>query len=144
MDEDYLIGAFNHVKSLSPEIVVYTGDFTSYAPGVFAHVQSLFPHLPLGRLATLGILGNHDYGPGWAHPEVARRISELASQAGVRVLRNELAQVDGLQIIGLDDLWAGHFNPEKAFSGLNPGQAALVLSHNPDTADLPCWAKFQG
>jgi hypothetical protein len=25
-------------------------------------------------VATLGILGNHDFGPGWAHPELAERI----------------------------------------------------------------------
>jgi hypothetical protein len=139
-----LIHSFEKVKNLAPDIVVYTGDFTSYEMGSFEHANHMFAYLPLGNRATLGILGNHDYGPAWAHPEVADRISALATSAGVRVLRNEVADINGLQVAGLDDLWANRFQPMRALGNLDPKKASLVLSHNPDTVDKPGWGEYAG
>ena len=144
VDDSYLIRTFQRVKSLSPEIVVYTGDFTSYEEGIFAHAKRVFAHLPLGQRATFGILGNHDYGPGWSDNKAAKRIAQLASTAGVTVLRNEIAEVDGLQIVGLDDLWARRFDPDRGLADLRSGKSAIVLSHNPDTVDLPGWSDYRG
>ncbi len=144
VDDSYLIHTFKRVKELAPEIVVYTGDFTCYDANVFDHAGSMFAHLPLGTRATFGILGNHDYGPGWAHPEIAARIAASAREAGVHILRNETAEIDGLQIVGLDDLWAHHFKPGHALAALDPQRASLVLSHNPDTADQPGWEGYSG
>jgi predicted MPP superfamily phosphohydrolase len=45
----------------------------------------------MGTRATFAILGNHDYGLAWSHPEVADRIAALAAAAGVKMLRNEVA-----------------------------------------------------
>jgi predicted MPP superfamily phosphohydrolase len=144
VDDDYLRGSFRRVGELSPEFIVYTGDFTSYAADVFDHTRRMFSHLPLGRRGTFGILGNHDYGPGWSHPEVAMQVAALATGAGVRILRNEVADAGGLHIVGLDDLWANRFDSKVAFEVLRPGVAALVLSHNPDTADLTGWDAYSG
>jgi uncharacterized protein len=144
VSESYLLHTFERVKDLAPEIVIYTGDFTCYSEDVFARVQRLFPHLPLGSRGTVGILGNHDYGPGWARPRVADRIAELAGEAGVRVLRNEVVEIEGLQIVGLDDLWARRFEPGHAWHFLNPKRASVVLSHNPDTVDEPVWGAYAG
>jgi predicted MPP superfamily phosphohydrolase len=144
VDDSYLVRAFKQVTDLAPEIVVYTGDFTSYEAGIFAHARRVFTHLPRGSRATFGVLGNHDYGPGWAHPEIADRIAALAGAVGVRILRNEVAEVDGLQVVGLDDLWAHRFEPKHALAALDPRRASLVLSHNPDTADRPEWGEYAG
>ena len=144
VDDRYLLETFQRVRSLAPEFVVYTGDFTCYAEDVFEHARKIFPYLPVGRLGTFGVLGNHDYGPSWAHPEIAHKIAKLASDASVRILRNEAVEVAGLQVVGLDDLWAGQFKPASAMSALRPGEAALVLSHNPDTADEPVWGSYSG
>ena len=83
------------------------------------HARRVFPQLPLGSHATLGILGNHDYDPAWADPKVADRLVASAASVGVRVLRNEVAEVDGLQIAGLDDLWANRFEPVRTFAALD-------------------------
>ena len=144
VDDDYLIRSFDIVRNLAPDIIAYTGDFTSYAHDVSAHTERMFAHLPLGLLGTFGILGNHDYGPYWTRPDVADAIARLATAAGVRILRNEVADVAGLQIVGLDDLWAGRFDLPQAMAGLQSATAALVLSHNPDTADLPGWGNYAG
>ena len=51
------------------------------------------------------------------------------------VLRNDVREIEGLQIAGLDDLWAGEFAPLPALRRLDSSRASLVLSHNPDTVD---------
>ena len=144
VDDAYLIGVFERVRKMAPDIVVYTGDFTSYHPGILSQIAGVFPHLPLGGKGTFAVLGNHDYGHGYQNSAVADGIVDAAAAVGVRVLRNEIAEVDGLQVIGMDDFWAGRFAPQLAFSSLDSTRASLVLSHNPDTADEAGWESYAG
>ena len=60
------------------------------------------------------------------------------------MLRNEVAEIDGLQVAGLDDLWAGRFDTARGLAALDPRKASLVLSHNPDTVDEPGWGDYRG
>jgi predicted MPP superfamily phosphohydrolase len=60
------------------------------------------------------------------------------------VLRNQVLDAEGLQIVGLDDLWAGHFRPNDVLGALDVNRGAVVLSHNPDTVDLPAWGNYEG
>ncbi len=142
--DDYVTATFRRIAALRPDIVVMTGDLMSYHAGVFEQLSSVYQHFPRGRLATLAILGNHDYGPAWSHPELARRVVEAVAPFGITVLRNEIHEIEGLQIAGLDDLWAGQFDPQRALMRLDSRRAAVVLSHNPDTADLPVWDGYEG
>jgi predicted MPP superfamily phosphohydrolase len=144
VDDSYLLEVFDRIRAISPDIVVYTGDFTSYAEDVLEHTRRLFEYLPVGTRATFGILGNHDYGPGWSQPQLADAIAALAQSAGVRVLRNEIGVTDGLQVVGLDDLWSTRFNTQAAFAQLEPSRAAIALCHNPDSVDRPGWESFSG
>jgi len=142
--DSYILQTFATVRALNPDIVVYTGDFTSYQRALYEHVERIYANAPKGRLATLGILGNHDYGPGWRHPEVAARLVEILGHAGIDVLRNQVREVGELQIAGLDDLWAGRFDPAGALGSLDRRRPALALSHNPDSVDLDGWQGFSG
>lgn len=144
VDDRYLIRTLQRVQQLSPEIVVYTGDFTSYEAEGLGHFTRMIPHLATGRHATIGILGNHDYGPGWSHPDIAENIVELVAAKGIQVLRNQVTDIRGLNIVGLDDLWGGRFALEKALSHVQPEQPSIVLSHNPDSADEPGWEPYSG
>lgn len=144
VNDGYVLRCFDRVRELGPDFVVYTGDFTSDEGGDFTRAERILPHLPLGRLGTVGILGNHDYGPNWSHPEIAARIASLATEAGVEMLRNQAIDIQGLRFIGLDDLWAGRFDLEAGLGGLKQGQANLLLTHNPDTVDLAGWDAYRG
>lgn len=140
----YILETFRRVRALRPDIVAYTGDFTSFEPGIEQHAARIYADLPRGRLATVGILGNHDYGIGWSDQPLAARLASLFQGLGVQVLRNSQTAVEGLQIVGFDDLWARQFDVERGLARFDPGQPALVLSHNPDTVDLPGWEQYQG
>jgi predicted MPP superfamily phosphohydrolase len=144
VDDDYVLATFRRIADLRPDIVVLTGDFVSYHDDVFNQLASVYRHFPTGRLGTAAILGNHDYGPGWRHSELAARLVEIVQPFGINVLRNQVCELGGLQIAGLDDLWADRFTPQPAFAQLDPRRAAIVLSHNPDTVDLPVWQHYEG
>ena len=142
--DDYMLGVFGDVARLAPDIVVVTGDWTTDHPGIMAQAERVYASLPRGRLATLGILGNHDYGHGWLDQRHGGNIAAIARHAGCTVLRNELTEVAGLQVVGMDDLWASAFRPEMALRALDASRPMLALSHNPDTVDLPGWDGFRG
>jgi predicted MPP superfamily phosphohydrolase len=149
VDDDYLVGAFERAAGLRPDILVATGDFISIldhrAPpdARFDQLRDVLAHFPRGRLATLGILGNHDYGRNWSEPAVAGRVVAAAERAGVRILRNEVATVDGLDVIGVDDLWAHHSDTTRSLAG-RASDAAIVLCHNPDAMDELSWGDYKG
>lgn len=145
VDDTYLAGVFADISALAPDLVVQTGDLVSYrGPQTLEQARALLPVFPRGKLGTFSILGNHDYGKGWNEPAVAEKISRLLADAGHTVLRNQSADVAGLQIVGLDDLWGRRFLPEKVLPRLAQDAPALVLSHNPDTCDLPRWSGYRG
>ncbi|MBI2895376.1 MAG: metallophosphoesterase [Deltaproteobacteria bacterium] len=144
VDDEYVRATFQRIAQLRPAIVVVTGDIISHHAAVLEQVDALSRELPRGHLATIAVLGNHDYGPGWSHPEIARALVETIAPRGITVLRNDVLEVEGLQIAGLDDLWAGRFDGAATLARLDPHRAALVLSHNPDTVDLDVWRGYEG
>jgi uncharacterized protein len=145
VDDGYLMAALDRVRALRPDILVITGDFVSYwGAGTFPQLDRVLSRLPHGTRATLAILGNHDYGRGWAQAGVADEIAARLAGLGVVVLRNESCTVDGLEMAGLDDYWGPRFSPQAVLSGLDPSKPAVVLCHNPDAVDLPVWGGFSG
>ena len=147
VDDAYIVDAFDGVAELRPEIVVVTGDFLTHEHGrgaaQYDQLRAVLSHLPRGRVATLGVPGNHDYGRGWSEPAVADRVIREAERAGVRVLRNEVADVQGLSVVGIDDLWAGRANPMPALRQ-RTSDGSIVLCHNPDTLDAMPWGDYRG
>lgn len=142
-DYNYLIDAFEEAQTLKPDIVVYTGDFVSYEnKEQLEQLKLVMKHAVKGKTATLAILGNHDYGKNWAEPKVAAAIENILNNEGLKTLRNTAHQIEGLNIIGVDDYWGTNFNPEKAMANFNPNQANIVLCHNPDVCDLNIWKGY--
>jgi len=142
---DYLLDCFRQVEELRPELIVVTGDWmTSRDTEVVDRVGELMRQLVRPPLGIFGTLGNHDYGPTWRNKRIADELAVALSDAGVNVLRNQTADVAGLQLIGMDELWAYQFLPEQALATYDPQRASLVLSHNPDTLDRGGWGSYQG
>lgn len=144
VDEDYLRRAFRRVAALKPEIVALTGDYISWRSDVLDDAARMYRHLPLGTQATVATLGNHDYGPNWRRPKVAAAVTAILQSAGVNVLRNHVADVHGLRIVGLEDLWGPFFDAGPVLERVGEGDSTLVLSHNPDSVDRPGWGAYRG
>lgn len=148
VDDKYLTGSFEKVKAEAPDIVVVTGDYVTWEEGrphkgKVAQLHRVLASLPKGRLATLGILGNHDYGHTWRDLRIGAGISQAVGEHGVRVLRNEVATVSGLDFIGIDDLWSGRADTRRAFAQ-RTSDAAISLCHNPDGLDELSWDGYSG
>jgi len=145
-DHNFVIDAFQKAKAYQPDFVVYTGDYVStYKDEVqYDKLEATLKNVVLGKLGTVGILGNHDYGRNWEEEAVAQKIVNMLESNGVQVLRNERIDIDGLNIIGFDDYWGLNFHSETAMQHLDLTKANLVLCHNPDVCDLDVWGSYKG
>lgn len=146
-DWQFIIDSFKEAQALTPDIVVYTGDFVNKREGVIDNTDlaTVFEHVVKGKLATVGVLGNHDYGKNWAEPEVADAVIAVLEQSGLTMLRNSATEITpGFHILGIDDYWGINFKPELVMPLHDPNIANIVLCHNPDVCDLDVWSGYQG
>ena len=141
----YLMDAMRTAQRMQPDIVVYTGDYISYeGPKQIKQLREVLQHAVRGRLGTLAVLGNHDYGYDWVQDKVAEKVVYELRRAGIIVLRNAIHRINGLAILGIDDYWGTNFYPREALRFYDDQQANLVLCHNPDVCDLDVWRGYQG
>ncbi len=144
-DYQYLIDSFQKVAQLQPDFVVYTGDYVSWKNSKqLTQLKEVMQYTVRGKLGTAGILGNHDYGHAWSQDHVADDISQILTDSGITVLRNDQQSFEGLNIVGLDDYWGTKFQPSNIMSKVDNTSANLLLNHNPDVADLDIWDGYQG
>ena len=145
VSSDFIIRSLVRLTALKPDMLVITGDLvTCHGDEQLQEVARVMRHCPIPPLGAYVALGNHDYGQGWRNIAVADALSGLLRGLGMTVLRNERKTVEGLQMVGLDDLWGPNFAPESVLAELGSGTPAIVLSHNPDAADRPVWAGYRG
>lgn len=139
---DYLRRVIEHALALKPDAFILSGDYVHNGKGPNELAASLFE--PLTRAApVVGVLGNHDwYGDG---PDMARRLKAI----GVRLVDNDRVFLTGerslvetddgssLCIAGFGDLKTATVEPDRALGGVDDSTPRIVISHNPDTAELP-------
>ena len=145
-DYNYIIESFKKAAEFNPDFVVYTGDYVStYKDEVqYKELEEVLNNCVKGRLGTVGILGNHDYGRNWSQHEVADNISNMLMEKGITLLRNEQKEFEGLNFIGFDDYWGLNFKPENVMNDYDISKPSVLLCHNPDVCDLNVWNNYQG
>ena len=142
-DYNYLIESFKKAKEFNPDFVMYTGDFVDYEnEEQFTQLETVLKHTVTGTLGTVGVLGNHDYGKDWVEPEVANKIVSILEANNVTILRNQETELNGLNIIGIDDYWGLNFDPKKATQNFKKEKPYIALCHNPDVCDLDVWNNY--
>ncbi|MBL4715331.1 MAG: metallophosphoesterase [Bacteroidia bacterium] len=140
----YLIESLKKAQEFNPDYVVYTGDYVSYeSREQLDQLREVLKSVVKGKIGTVGILGNHDYAHNWSQPEVAQKITEIVTEAGIHVLRNDQVELKGLNLTGLDDYWGTNYYPKEIMSKINHDAANIVLCHNPDVMDEPIWNSYQ-
>lgn len=145
VDSDYIAASLRRVSELNPDLVVVTGDFMSRGGTERAEeVARVFEHLGPSRFGCLAVLGNHDYGERWSDAAIADGLVRRLTDVGVTVLRNSARMVDGLRVVGIEDLWCPNFRLEVVPPLLAGDEPTVALCHNPDGADLPMWGSYRG
>lgn len=143
-DYHFIIDSFKKAKKYNPEFVVYTGDYIStYKDTVqYGKLEETLNNIVRGTIGTVAILGNHDYGRNFSQSDVADKVSTMLLNKEIRLLRNECAEIGGLNFIGFDDFWGTNFNPQNTMSGVDNSKANIALCHNPDVCDLDIWGDY--
>lgn len=121
----------DRVNALSPDLVVITGDlFDGMSDGMSAFAE------PLRALAApqgvFFVTGNHEVYAG------LRRSLDLLDRTGIRVLSNEVVDVDGLNLMGVS--YPGVDDPGQ-IRGLDAARATgrplILLFHTPTDIRAP-------
>ncbi|MCF2147646.1 metallophosphoesterase [Desmonostoc muscorum LEGE 12446] len=133
LSEGMLEKAIAVSNQAEPDLVLLTGDYVTDDPQPIHQLILRLKHLQ-SRCGIYAILGNHDIHYKHAKTEVTEALTSI----GIHVLWNEIAYPLGkeLPLVGLADTWSREFNPELVMNQLNPDTPCIVLSHNPDTAEI--------
>jgi len=124
------------IRALNPDIVFIGGDLFD---GVDFQAKTLLAPLAdvTAPLGVFFVTGNHEeFG------DPARFIRPIR-EAGLRVLDNELIDIDGLQLVGVD--YARTASPEAHRQvmqriGIDPGKPSILLMHAPTHLDVSATA----
>jgi uncharacterized protein len=132
LSNDMLSAAIAQVQSLYPDLIALTGDFVTEDPQPIYELACRIKHMS-SRYGAVAVLGNHDIEVKGARETVRQALE----QADIRVLWNEIATPLGedFPVVGFADFWSKEFDPH-VLDRLSPTVPRLVLSHNPDTAEV--------
>lgn len=116
-----------------PDLVVITGDFVTDNPQPIEELASHLQHLT-SKFGVYGCLGNHDLIPATAKDQIITALHNI----NLRILWNEVIYPlgEGLAVVGLPDFWSREFKPASVLESISPDIPRLVLSHNPDSAQI--------
>jgi uncharacterized protein len=120
-------------NAAKPDLVILTGD---YVNTIARPIHKLAPRLQKleSRYGVYAVLGNHDI----CYPSSKSEIITALTNVGINVLWNQIAYPLGekLPVVGLADIYSGEFNPEPIMDQLDSNTPRILLSHNPDTAEI--------
>jgi len=137
----YLVQYVHWINEMEPDLVVVTGDLVTGGYRFSNRVAALLSHLK-ARHGVVCTFGNHDYSMfgkngSLAGKHRANHLEKNLVKHGLIVLRNKplFVRVNGakrpLALVGLDDEWSGHIDPDVAWRGVDPKMPIICLNHNP-------------
>ena len=148
MSLSFIRSAIALANNLEPDVVLLTGDYLHRSFGSAERGILVFSELR-SRMGVVAVLGNHDT------VDTELDCAPCFKRIGIPVLCNDrlFLGVDGfsahpvegysLCIAGIGDLWTEEVSFKKALEGVPGGIPRLVLSHNPDTAELPMASHYR-
>lgn len=96
-DEDFLKKIVVKINEQNPDLVVITGDLFDGVTLDFSYLLSNLPQIN-SKNGVYFVNGNHD---GYFGVEKA---DDLLTKSNVKVMKDEVSDIDGLQIVGIDYL----------------------------------------
>ncbi|MDB9305532.1 MULTISPECIES: metallophosphoesterase [Cyanophyceae] len=133
LSEEMLEQAIAISNQLKPDLVLLTGDYVTTSSKPIHVLASRLQQLQ-SQAGIYAVLGNHDIYYKDSKSEIITALTRI----GVNVLWNQIAYPLGkeLSLAGLADRSSREFNPGLVMNQLDPETPRIVLSHNPDTAEL--------
>ncbi|MEA5627596.1 metallophosphoesterase [Nostoc sp. UHCC 0251] len=133
LSEDMLEKAIAVTNEAEPDLILLTGDYVTDDSTPIHQLILRLKHLQ-SRSGIYAVLGNHDIHYKHGKAEVTDALTSI----GIHVLWNEIAYPLGkeLPLVGLADYWSREFHPVPVMNQLNPNTPCIVLSHNPDSAEI--------
>jgi uncharacterized protein len=133
LSETLLAQVIEAANQEEPDLILLTGDYITDRPAPIRQLILRLKHLQ-SRCGIYACLGNHDV----YFPKSKKKVVEALASIGIKVLWNAIAYPLGeaLPVVGLADFWSGEFRPTSVFNQLDPNVPRIVLSHNPDTAEI--------
>jgi uncharacterized protein len=152
---EYLQRVVRRALEIQPDMFVLTGDYIHAGTAYIRRAAEIFEPLAASGRPVVGVLGNHDwYGSG-------RKMSAALREIGVAMIDNGRVFVDaGKQLIhpsrsegrvlaapetaalciaGIGDLLEDRVDLDAALLGVRTACPRVLLSHNPDAAELRAW-----
>jgi hypothetical protein len=133
LSKSLLNAAIAACNAAQPDLILLTGDFVTDDPAPIHDLAQRLTQLQ-SRYGVFAVLGNHDIR--YKHSQM--EITAALQGSDIQVLWNQIAYPlgDGLAIVGLADYWSCQFYPVDVFNQLEAAIPCIVLSHNPDTAEV--------
>ncbi|HEY8130963.1 MAG TPA: metallophosphoesterase, partial [Thermoanaerobaculia bacterium] len=116
------------VQQFNPHLVLLGGDFVTFSRDIPLMAEILLTDLS-ARDGIFAVPGNHDY---WAGAEEVMRAMQAG---GVRFLINESVVLPP-PLVGIDEIYRGDPDIERAFANVDPAGPCIGISHHPDIIDL--------
>ncbi|MDA8243482.1 MAG: metallophosphoesterase [Elusimicrobia bacterium] len=120
-------GIVEEINAAKPDLVLVTGDLID--PGIACRedLRDLTGKIN-SRLGLYGALGNHEYYYGLENAMACYKAF------GIKLLKNDAADLGELRLIGLGDIHTEHLTREDVVAILNAhkdGKFTLLMSHQP-------------
>ncbi|WP_239082204.1 metallophosphoesterase, partial [Actinoplanes teichomyceticus] len=116
------------INSVGADLVCVVGDLVDGSVAELGRLAEPLREIESRRGAYF-VTGNHEYYSGYQ--EWVDEVAEL----GIRPLRNERVEIDGLDLAGVNDLGGGeHGDPAdfgKALGGRDPNRPVVLMAHQP-------------
>jgi uncharacterized protein len=125
-------GMVKMANRLNPDVVFIAGDLYDGTPGDLVRLAEPISGLK-ARLGSFFVEGNHE-----EFSDSTKYLKAVAA-AGVRVLKNEVVVVDGLQILGVaygDATHGEHFRKILRSTGFDRARPSILLEHAPDRIEV--------
>lgn len=132
--------SLNHIRSvvrmtniLKPDFVALGGDYVhkdkKYIAPCFKELANL-----KSTYGTFGVLGNHDHWESAPKTRQAMEANDIIefSNSGTWLEKSGTR----LRICGVDDLWCGRQDLNKALGDATENDAVILLCHNPDYVEV--------
>lgn len=138
---EYLEKCIDRINLLNADITVLTGDYITHDfNGLYREKAVELVGKIKSSHGVYACLGNHDYGIGSVirskRGDLLEHLTEGMKENNVKLLRNEstCVEIDGTELwfVGVGDIWAEDFDPDKAFSKVDDTKTTITLMHNPD------------